>query len=192
MPSAARPLPRRFFGRAPELVAPELIGQWIVRRRGAHEMRAQIVETEAYLGENDPAAHAAAGLTRRNAVLFGEPGRAYIYLIYGLHLCLNVSAHLPGVAGGVLFRAAGAFSGPGRLTRGLEITLALNGCDLAARGPLFLARGKLGDAGIAVTPRVGIQKARGLPLRFYWEGHPAVSRPLGPVLERRPGVGPTR
>ncbi|MGH9520115.1 MAG: DNA-3-methyladenine glycosylase [Terriglobales bacterium] len=189
MPGAARPLPRRFFTRPPEIVAPDLIGHWIMRRRGSRESRAQIVETEAYLGVNDPAAHARHGLTRRNAVLFGEPGHAYIYQIYGMHLCLNVSAHVPGVAGGVLFRAAGDFSGPGRLTRGLAIAMPLNGCDLTAHGPLFLARGDLGAACIAVTPRVGIRNGREFPLRFYWEGHPAVTRPRGPVLERRRGLG---
>lgn len=183
--SHPRPLPRGFFARAPELVAPELIGQWIVRRQGGREWRAQIVETEAYLGANDPAAHAAAGLTRRTAILYGEVGRAYIYLIYGMHLCLNVSAHEAGVAGGVLFRAAGELSGPGRLTRGLRIPLRLNGCDLTSPGPLFLAREERWQGCIAVTPRVGIQKARDLPLRFYCEGHPSVTRPRGPVLERR-------
>lgn len=184
------PLPRRFFARPPQQVAPELIGHWIVRREGGREWRAQIVETEAYLGENDPAAHAAAGLTRRTAVLYGEPGRAYIYLIYGLHLCLNVSAHVPGVAGGVLFRAAGEWSGPGRLTRGMKIPLNLNACDLTEAGPLYLARQAKWRGWIAVTARVGIQKARELPLRFYWEGHPSVTRPLGPVVKRtwsRPG-----
>lgn len=191
MPCSFEPLPRGFFLASPTQVAPALLGKWVVRRQGRRERRARIVETEAYLGENDAAAHAAAGLTRRTAVLFGEPGHAYIYLVYGMHWCLNVSTLPRGQAGGVLFRAAAeadtpaaSLSGPGRLARGLKIGAALNGCDLTRPGPLFLADdgGRVGS--IAVATRVGIRKAMHLPYRYWIEGDAAVSRPRGPILAR--------
>lgn len=189
MPSSFRPLSRSFFLQSPAQVAPALIGKLLVRRHGSSQRCVRIVETEAYLGEDDSAAHAAAGLTPRTAVLFGDAGRAYIYLIYGIHLCLNVSTLPRGEAGGVLFRAADGgntsdLSGPGRLTRGLGITAALNGGDLTRPGPLFLADDGCLPPAIAVSTRVGIRKAVRLPLRFFWDGHPAVSRPHGPVLSR--------
>jgi DNA-3-methyladenine glycosylase len=98
-------LARAFFDRNPRRVARELLGKVLVRESGKEFLAARIVETEAYLGENDPAAHSAAGKTARNAVLFGPPGYAYVYFIYGNHYCLNVSCDREGKAGGVLFRA---------------------------------------------------------------------------------------
>jgi len=174
------------------VVAPGLLGKLLVRRQGGREQRARIVETEAYLGEDDAAAHAAAGRTARTAVLFGPPGRAYVYRIYGLHWCLNVSTLPEGQAGGVLFRAAGELSGPGRLTRGLAVGGALNGCDLTRPGALFLADDGYRPASIAVTARVGIRKAADLPYRYYLEGEAAVSRPRGPVLQRLSPIAPER
>src|SRR5260370_36744275 len=98
-----RPLDRAFFARPPRRVACELLGKILVRD-GKPRMAARIVEVEAYLGENDPAAHAAAGNTARTSVLFGPPGHAYVYFIYGNHYCLNVSCEREGKAGSVLFR----------------------------------------------------------------------------------------
>jgi DNA-3-methyladenine glycosylase len=98
-------LPRRFFARDPRRVARELLGKVLVRRQEQKWLAARIVEVEAYLGEDDPAAHAAAGRTTRNAVLFGPPGYSYVYFIYGNHYCLNVSCLPDGTPGGVLFRA---------------------------------------------------------------------------------------
>jgi DNA-3-methyladenine glycosylase len=112
MRSNCKPLPPAFFLPLPTVVAPALIGKLLIRRLGGHERRARIVETEAYLGTSDAAAHASHGLTRRTAILFGPPGRAYIYLSYGIHLCLNVSTCAEGEAGGVLFRAAFEWRGP--------------------------------------------------------------------------------
>src|SRR3954465_8136204 len=106
-----RPLPRAFFARDPRRVARELLGKVLVRREQHGALTARIVEVEAYLGERDPAAHASAGKTLRNAVLFGPPGHAYIYFIYGNHYCLNVSCEPEGKAGGVLFRALEPLSG---------------------------------------------------------------------------------
>jgi DNA-3-methyladenine glycosylase len=152
-----RPLSRAFFGRDPRRVARELLGKVLVRRTDRVHLAARIVEVEAYLGENDPAAHAAAGNTLRNAVLFGPPGFAYVYFIYGNHYCLNVSCEREGKAGCVLFRALEPLlgveemarargvtvrgardllkltSGPGRLAEAFGITRARdNGCDLTS------------------------------------------------------------
>jgi DNA-3-methyladenine glycosylase len=127
-----RPLDRAFFSRDPRRVARELIGKVLVRQNdarqeNAHQARprltARIVEVEAYLGEEDPAAHAAAGHTARTAVLFGPPGHAYVYFIYGNHYCLNVSCESEGRAGSVLFRALEPLSGIEEMAkaRGIEI-----------------------------------------------------------------------
>ncbi|HET9784551.1 MAG TPA: DNA-3-methyladenine glycosylase [Terriglobales bacterium] len=184
MPSTCRPLPRAFFNLSPLQVAPALLGKLLVRRRGREERRVRLVETEAYLGSGDRAAHSAAGRTARNAVLFGPPGHAYVYFIYGMYYCLNVSTLPDGEAGGVLFRAAEeeeavaprTLSGPGRLARALGVDLRLNGCDLTRSGPLFLADDGFLPARIARGPRVGIRKDAHLPLRFFLPGHPALSR----------------
>lgn len=160
-PPAIRPVGRAFFARDPRRVARELIGK-ILLRDGPVRLAGRIVEVEAYLGENDPAAHASAGNTPRTSVLFGPPGYAYVYFIYGSHYCLNASCGREGKAGaGVLFRAlepllgieemararglpriggdAGAAdlrkltSGPGRLAEAFGITRARdNGCDLTS------------------------------------------------------------
>ena len=94
-----------FFNRDPRQVARALLGKLLIRKTPRGILAGRIVETEAYLGQGDAAAHAAAGKTARNAVLFGPPGRAYVYLIYGNHYCLNVSCLPDGIPGGVLFRA---------------------------------------------------------------------------------------
>src|SRR5689334_5923513 len=101
----AQPLAEAFFDRDPRLVSRDLLGKLLLRRIRGTLCAGRIVETEAYLGADDSAAHAAAGRTERNAVLFGSPGRAYVYLSYGLHYCLNVSCLPDGVAGCLLFRA---------------------------------------------------------------------------------------
>ncbi|MGN6591723.1 MAG: DNA-3-methyladenine glycosylase [Terriglobales bacterium] len=182
MPSTCRPLPRAFFRPSPDLVAPALLGKLLVCRLGPQERRVRLVETEAYLGSGDRAAHSAAGRTPRNAVLFGPPGHAYVYFIYGMHFCLNVSTLPDGVAGGVLFRAAEedglpprALAGPGRLTRALGIDLSLNGWDLTTPGRLFLADDGFRPARVARGPRIGIRHDIHLPLRFFLPGHRAVT-----------------
>lgn len=203
---ADRVLPRSFFNRAPDAVAIELLGKVLVRRIAGQRLRARIVEVEAYHGIDDPAAHSASGRTRRNAVLFGPPGHAYVYLIYGTHWCLNVSTEPEDKAGCVLFRAlepidgadlmmhlapakkpALVLSGPGRLTRALGITRELNGHDLCRKGDFYLAHDPEPDARTArviVTPRIGITKAADRPRRYYLENSPAVTRPRGPVLKQ--------
>ena len=117
------PLARAFYARDPRRVARELLGKVLVRKHGRSPLTARIVEVEAYLGENDPASHSAAGNTARTSVLFGPPGYAYVYFIYGTHYCLNVSCEPDGQAGGVLFRALEPLSGVQEMAkgRGLEI-----------------------------------------------------------------------
>ncbi len=110
-------LSRDFFDRDPRIVARELLGKVLLRRERAIEFAGRIVETEAYLGTGDPAAHAAAGRTRRNEVLFGPPGHAYVYFIYGNHFCLNVSCLPEGDAGCVLIRALEPLAGIKQMAR---------------------------------------------------------------------------
>jgi DNA-3-methyladenine glycosylase len=200
--SAMRPLGRDFYARDPRRVSRELLGKVLIRQAGTR-LTARIVEVEAYLGENDPAAHSAAGRTLRNAVLFGPPGYAYVYFIYGNHYCLNVSCEPDGKAGGVLFRALEPLtgieemarardvtverpadlrkltSGPGRLAEAFEITRARdNGCDLTSKqSSLWIADDGYRVGRIRATPRIGIVKAADLPLRYTVEGNPFVSGP---------------
>src|SRR5271163_2236542 len=117
------PLTARFFNRDPRRVARSLLGKLLIRKTPSGILAGRIVETEAYLGQGDAAAHSAAGQTLRNAVLFGPPGYAYVYFIYGTHYCLNVSCLPDGVAGGVLFRAMEPLLGIEQMAeaRGLEV-----------------------------------------------------------------------
>ena len=174
-----RRLNRAFYARPTVEVARGLLGK--ILRHGAASAR--IVEVEAYLGASDAAAHSASGLTRRTRVIFGRPGHAYVYLIYGVHHCLNIVAEPAGVAGCVLIRAVEPLTGidlpangPGKLTRALGITLAHYGSDLT-RGPLTVHPDVNEPAfEIGVSPRIGIRKAAELPLRFFIRGNGFVSR----------------
>ena len=155
-------LDRSFFSRPTTVVARELLGQWLVHG----ELRAQISETEAYLPEGDEAAHAYAGRTSRTAVIFGPPGFAYVYLNYGIHFMLNVVVEAEGIPGCVLIRAAGPWSGPGRLTKAMGVNLTHYGADLTT-GQLVIERGHpVADAQVLNTPRIGIRKASEKLLRF--------------------------
>jgi DNA-3-methyladenine glycosylase len=200
---SVRPLDRAFFGRNPRRVARELLGKVLVRKAGGLSLAARIVEVEAYLGENDPAAHAAAGKTPRNSVLFGPPGYAYVYFIYGSHYCLNVSCEREGKAGCVLFRALEPLagidemarargivvhgakdlplltSGPGRLAEAFGITRTRdNGSDLtSSRSSLWIGDDGFRTKNIRVTPRIGITKATEQPLRYLVAENPFVSGP---------------
>jgi DNA-3-methyladenine glycosylase len=186
-------LRRGFYQRATIDVARDLLGKILVHG----ECSGMIVETEAYLGGDDFAAHSAAGITDRTRVIFGAPGHAYVYLSYGIHECLNIVAEREGVPGCVLIRALepaagletmrsrrpGArtdrdlTSGPGKLTRALAITRAHNGADLT-RGELTVrAPAHKHAVEIAVTARIGITKCVDWPLRFVVQGNRFVSRP---------------
>ena len=197
-PAPIDPLPRSLFLGNPRRVARELLGKILVRDR---RLTARIVEVEAYLGENDPAAHSASGRTARNDVLFGPPGFAYVYFIYGNHYCLNVSCEPEGKAGGVLFRAleplsgieqmaearhieirrpkdlVNLTSGPGRLSQAFGVTRTRdNGHDLTdASGSLWLGDDGFRPRRIRITPRIGISKAADQPLRYLIAGNPFVS-----------------
>lgn len=145
--------------------------------------RARIVETEAYLGLTDRAAHAWRGLTPRTKVLFGPPGHAYVYLIYGMYECLNVVAEPEGEPGCVLIRALEPLegldgvrlNGPGKLTRGMGITRAHYGADLT-RGELRICEAPAAEAfEIVVSGRIGIRHNAEWPMRFYVAGNRCVS-----------------
>src|SRR5215475_834896 len=122
MPDRLTPLPRAFFNRDPREVSRDLLGKLLIRREGRAKLIGRIVELEAYLGADDPAAHSFAGRTARNAVLFGPPGFAYVYFIYGNHYCLNVSCLPEGTPGGILFRALEPIAGMSEMfkLRGIE------------------------------------------------------------------------
>lgn len=196
-----RPLDRTFFAGSPRRVARDLLGKVLVRDCGKLRLAARIVEVEAYLGTSDPAAHAAAGNTPRNSVLFGPPGYAYVYFIYGNHYCLNVSCEREGKAGSVLFRALEPLlgmeqmarsrgipvpdprhlsrltSGPGRLAQAFGITRARdNGRDLTSPASgLWIGADSFHAMNIQITPRIGITKAATQPLRFILAGNPCLS-----------------
>src|SRR3981189_3012208 len=116
-------LPPEFFDRDPRRVARDLLGKLLIRRQGRQTLITRVVETEAYLGKNDPAAHSASGRTARNEVIFGPPGFAYVYFIYGNHYCLNVSCLPDGEAGGVLFRALEPLEGMDEMARQRDLEL---------------------------------------------------------------------
>jgi DNA-3-methyladenine glycosylase len=154
-------LPREFYAAPTIEVARCLLG-CVLEYKG---LGGRIMEVEAYLGEGDEAAHSFRGVTPRTRVIFGPPGRAYVYLNYGIHHCLNVVTEPEGRAGCVLIRAVeGVGNGPGKLTRALGITRELNGCDLT-HGPLMIRDGRR-PSEIMVTLRIGIRRSAGLPLRF--------------------------
>lgn len=182
------PLPRAFYARPTEVVARELLGKVLVRRLGRRELRARIVEVEAYLGERDAASHARRGPTPRAAIMFGPPGFLYVYLVYGMHHCMNFVTEQDGVAGAVLIRAAapvgddldGArpYAGPGKLCAGLGITMADKGLDLTAGVGLFVADADQPPPRISVSRRIGVDYAgvwAARRLRFYVAGNPHVS-----------------
>src|SRR5580658_7244154 len=200
--SEMHPLDRSFFARGPRRVARELLGKVLVHDGGKARLAARVVEVEADLGKNDPASHSAASNTARTAVLFGPPGHAYVYFIYGAHYCLNVSCERDGKAGGVLFRALEPLlgmeemararhltlqgprdlprltSGPGRLAEAFGITRTRdNGGDLTSPGSgLWIGEDGFRTGRIQITPRIGITKAADRRLRYILAGNVFVSR----------------
>jgi DNA-3-methyladenine glycosylase len=201
----AKLLLRAFFNRDPRNVSRELLGKLIVRREGRRQLAGRIVEVEAYLGAGDLAAHAAAGHTARNAAIFGPPGHAYVYFIYGVHYCLNISCLPAGDAGCVLIRALEPVSGiaamanargladldltsardlrklasgPGKLCEALGITRPRdNDKDmLSAASDLQVMSDGFRVQDVVVTQRIGITKAAELPLRYVIAGNLFVSK----------------
>lgn len=177
-------LQRSFFNQPAANLAPALIGKILVHRVGKIQRRARIVETEAYVGPYDLACHTSKGRTTRTEVMFGPPGHAYVYLIYGMYYMLNIVAGEPGSA--VLIRAAQPLdgwqvnlSGPGRLARGMGITRPDNGVDLTAQR-LFLLDDPADRPRLACGPRIGVDYAQHWKdelLRFADADSPAVSKP---------------
>ncbi len=179
-------LPRAFYDRDTIEVAQELLGKLLVRVVDGTERIGRIVEVEAYLGPHDLAAHSARGLTPRTRVMFGPPGHAYVYLIYGIYHCVNVVTQAEGIASAVLLRAlepvrnvAGRTQGPGLLCRALEIDKRLNGHDLLSEDFFIAEDERAGRIAIVRRPRIGVDYAgrwAGRLLRFYIRGNPYVSR----------------
>ncbi len=192
MLAQSKVLDRKFYARPATEVARDCLGKILVHGTAA----GRIVEVEAYLGVEDRAAHAWRGVTNRTRVIFGPPGHAYVYFIYGMYECLNFVAEPEGNAGCVLIRALEPLAGlplmrrrrptakgiedlangPGKLTLAMGITRGLNGADLV-RGSLQVRRLRREDAfDVQVTPRIGIRHCADWPLRFLIDGNRFVSR----------------
>ena len=195
------PLRRSFFQPSARWVAPRLLGHWLIRRLPEGLCGGPIVETEAYLAD-DPASHGYGGQTARNRAMFGPPGCAYVYLIYGFHFCVNAVCHRSGRAEAVLIRAVeaqfglevmrknrpvpatiGLSNGPGKLCAALAIDRKIDGTDLCDPGaPLFIARNPQvarfhrQRGPMVIATRVGITRAARLPLRFFLDRSPFISR----------------
>jgi DNA-3-methyladenine glycosylase len=195
-PGRAATLPVAFFRRPAEVVAAELIGKVVVSSIGGLVTTGKIVETEAYLGYDDPASHGYRHRRNaRNAALFGPPGIWYVYLSYGMHWCANLVCQRAGLASAVLLRAMEPLegldimrerrgdlpdrqlcSGPGRLCQALGIDRDLDGLPMA-KGPVVVVRGaRIAASAISATPRIGITKAADWPLRFHLAGSTWTSR----------------
>jgi DNA-3-methyladenine glycosylase len=198
-------LPRAFYGRPTLDVARELLGKVLVHRRQSAVTSGMIVEVEAYIGEDDPACHAAPGPTRRNAPLYGPPGFSYVYLNYGIHCLVNVVTESEGAPAAVLIRALDPLDGiptmrrrrgrdakgrrtvdgtvptselcrgPGNLTMAMGITLAENRLDLTG-GRLYIEDRRVEAGTILWGPRIGIRVGTQRPWRAWLDGHAAVSR----------------
>jgi len=183
---------------SPAAAAQFLVGQLLVRKIEARWIPVRIVETEAYLGVGDPAAHAFRGRTKRTEPLWGPPGTWYVYFIYGMHHCLNVAAEARGTPGCVLIRAAEPLAGaslgpldcrgPGRLCRALGIDRRASGTSaFDVVSGLYLREGAR-PARIHTSPRIGIREAADRPLRFFDADSLAVSR--APSRGRTPRGSP--
>ncbi|MDZ4167306.1 MAG: DNA-3-methyladenine glycosylase [Coriobacteriia bacterium] len=211
-PDAARILPPAFFARPTVTVARELLGKVLASRAGGALTAGVIVETEAYLGSDDPGSHAATrGVTARNRVMYGPPGCAYVYFTYGNHHMLNLVTEGEGVAGAVLVRAiepvAGLgvmearrpgradselTNGPGRLASALGIDLGHNGVTLGGEIAVYDAVG-VDDERVGASGRIGLSAGHDLPLRFYLSDNRYVSRErTGPRSPKRAVGGQTR
>lgn len=186
-------LPRSFYAGDTVDVARKLLGKILVHETPDGVAAGKIVETEAYL-QGDPACHASRGMTSRNRVMFGEPGHAYVYFIYGMYYCFNAVTAPAGVGEAVLIRALEPLqgiqlmrarrgrerlkdlcSGPARLVQSLGITREHNGVDLTC-SQLYVCKGEASPGKFVTTTRIGIKEGAQMPLRFYLEGSPFISR----------------
>jgi DNA-3-methyladenine glycosylase len=181
-----RKLPRAFYDRDTISVARDLLGKYLVHISRGVERVGRIVEVEAYLGPHDLAAHSARGLTERTKVMFGAPGHAYVYMIYGIYFCMNVVTEREGHASAVLLRAVEPVAnieertqGPGLLCRAMRIDKRLNGHDLTGKNFYIATPTKSEPMTIVKKPRVGVDYAGHWArrhLRFYIKGNPFVSK----------------
>ncbi len=179
-------LPREFYDRDTVQVAHELLGKVLVHVDDGVERIGKIVEVEAYLGPHDLAAHSARGLTARTRVMFGPPGHAYVYFIYGMYFCMNVVTEPEGHASAVLLRAiepvkhlTGRTCGPGLLCRAMNIDRRLNGHDLLSDNFYIAAPEPAEKLTFVKRPRIGVDYAKHWAkrhLRFYVKGNPFVSK----------------
>ena len=195
------PLPRSFYEPSASVVAPRLLGHFLIRETPKGICGGAIVETEAYV-QGDAACHAAPGLTKRNRVMFGKPGHGYVYLIYWFHFCMNAVCCPEGVAEAVLIRAVESTfgekqmlaqrpvdkareltNGPGKLCQAMNITRELDGVDLCnEQSELYIVENpdvkkiRREKGPMVTTTRIGITKAATLPLRFYLPGSEFVSK----------------
>jgi DNA-3-methyladenine glycosylase len=191
----SRKLPRSFYNRPTLKVARDLLGTHLVFRTEEGRMAARIVEVEAYIGQDDPACHAAPGPTDRNRVMYGKPGFSYVYFVYGMYHCFNVVTEAKGYPAAVLIRAAEPvdgvgllrhnspkslertiLSGPGKLCRAFGLTTHHSAMDLTGT-ELFLTEGSEEVGAIVCSERIGIKKGTELPYRFFLEDSGAVSGP---------------
>jgi DNA-3-methyladenine glycosylase len=192
-------LGREFYQQPTLQMARDLLGERLVRVLNGQRLSGIIVETEAYIGEADGACHASRGRTARTEVMYGPPGHAYVYFIYGMHHCFNVVTEEEGFPAAVLIRALEPLeglermrrhrpgrpddqltNGPGKLCAALAIDRTLNGVDLCISQVFFIEEGRtVADEEIATGPRIGIRSdevARSRPWRFYIKGNRCVSR----------------
>ncbi len=180
MSTGLKPISRRLFRNSTLEIAPKLLGVNLCRRLDDGTiLTGRIVEVEAYT-QDDPACHAFRGITPRSKIMYGPPGFAYVYFIYGMYHCLNAVTEPDGTAGAVLIRALeydGA-NGPGRLCRQWQIDKSMNGLDLLdSESPLWLSQGSLkSDETIEITPRIGISVATDRLWRFSIRGNKFVSK----------------
>ena len=208
-------LDEAFFGRDVLTVAPELLGRRVVSRGAAGEVVVELTEVEAYAGPDDPASHARRGPTPRSAVMFGPPGRLYVYFSYGMHWCVNVVCGPAGTASAVLLRAGRVVEGhdlarrrrpaarvdrdlargPARLAAALGIDKALDGAPL--HGAVEVHGHPAGQERVRTGPRVGVSGAGGdgsaFPWRFWLDGEPTVSAYRAGAVRAEPlGVAAAR
>ncbi len=196
-PDFGSPLPSAFYDRDTARVAQELLGRMLVHQDPAGDTAGIIVETEAYL-QGDPGCHAARGRTERNAPMFGLPGTIYVYLIYGMHHCLNIVTQPEGIGEAVLIRAVEPVcgwelmeqrrgcedtqeltNGPAKLTQAMNINLRHNFGDITTN-PLYISNQPPAEGPVAITTRIGLSPERGaeLPLRYCLSNSPNLSRPV--------------
>ncbi|MEP6905672.1 MAG: DNA-3-methyladenine glycosylase [Gemmatimonadales bacterium] len=196
MSGSGKILPRAFYNRDTEIVARELLGSILECDTNDGRTSGIIVETEAYIGEHDAACHAAVGRTKRTAPLYGAPGNAYVYFIYGMHWCINAVTRAEGLPSAVLIRALEPLegmdlmgsrrsrartdreltNGPGKLCAALGIDNRINGLPLQRHPVVIRAGQSVREADVVITPRIGITQAADWPLRYFVRDNQFVSR----------------